>query len=90
MIGKPALLFGPLEARLAKCARSAALEILQSRGRGPPGQADLGHHKKLLGGGAFTEAAHAFLQFLAQRRRSVWIEGDQIPQRLRTVAAEAR
>src|SRR6201988_5368446 len=44
----------------------------------------------LLRGGFFAEAAHALLQLFAQRSRSVGIECDEIPERLRAMAAQSR
>ena len=44
----------------------------------------------LLGGGFFAEAAHALLELFTQRAGSVGIEGDEIPQRLRAIAAKSR
>src|SRR5208282_1535631 len=43
----------------------------------------------LLRGGFFAEAAHALLKLFAERRRSVGIESNEIPERLRSIAAEA-
>jgi|SRR5215469_16635241 hypothetical protein len=42
----------------------------------------------LLGGGFFAQAAHALLQFFAQRAGGVGIKGYEIPERLRAIATE--
>ena len=54
----------------------------------PPAQA-AACATKLLGGGFFAEAAHAFLELLAQRPGSVGIKGHEIPERLGAIAAQA-
>ena len=43
----------------------------------------------LLRGGFFAQAAHALLQLFAQWTWRIGIEGDEIPQRLRAIAAES-
>src|SRR5579862_2642693 len=44
----------------------------------------------LLRGRFFAQPPHAFLKFLPQRCWSIRIEGDEIPQGLRTVPAQPR
>ena len=84
--------FGPVTGWVRRIGEeNATTRRPNSKRRGmliPPAQA-AAYATKLLGGGFFAEATHAFLELLAQRPGSVGIKGHEIPERLGAIAAQA-